>query len=95
MSVPFAPQTLDESQCGKGAMQPAPPSSQRGVQAPSAAQKKSLGQAELDAQVVQPDAVPPASKLQTPGPPVLLTHSAEDVQMQDPKEESEGLVSQV
>ena len=97
-SVPFAPQTLEVSQSVKGATQPAPPSSQRGVQAPPAAQKKPLWQSESAEQVVQTDAPPPSSPAggrQTPTLPLLPTHSVEDVQMQDPNEESEALVSQV
>ena len=94
-SVPFAPQTFEVSQSVKGATQPAPPSSQRGVQAPPAAQKKSRWQSESAAQVVQTDAPPPAGGRQTPTLPLLPTHSVEDVQMQDPNEESEELVSQV
>jgi len=94
-SVPFAPQTLEVSQSVKGATQPAPPSSQRGVQAPPAGQKKPLWQSESAAQVVQTDAPPSTVARQTPTLPLLPTHSVEDVQMQDPKEESEGLVSQV
>jgi hypothetical protein len=94
-SVPFAPQTLEVSQCVKGATQPAPPSSQRGVQAPPAAQKRPLWQSESAAQVVQTDAPPSTVARQAPTLPLLPTHSFEDLQMQDPKEESEGLVSQV
>ena len=94
-SSPSAPQTLEVSQSENGAMQPAPPSSQRGVQAPFAAQKKPVWQSESAAQVVQTDWPPSTSARQTPGPPMLLTHSFEDVQMQDPKEESEAVVSQV
>ena len=95
MSLPFAPKTLEVSQSVKGAKQPAPPSSQRGVQAPPAAQKKPLWQSESAAQVVQTDAPPSTSGRQTPTLPLLPTHSVEAVQMQDPNEESEELVSQV
>jgi len=94
-SVPFAPQTLEVSQSVKGATQPAPPSSQRGVQAPPGAQKKPLWQSESAAQVVQTDAPPSAGAGQTRTLPLLPTHSFEDVQMHDPNEESEELVSQV
>jgi hypothetical protein len=65
------------------------------VQAPPAAQKKPLWQSESAAQVVHTDAPPPAGGRQTPTLPLLPTHSVEDVQMQDPNEESEELVSQV
>jgi hypothetical protein len=76
-------------------MQPAPPSSQRGWQAPPDVQKKPLWQSESAAQVVQNDGPPSAVGRQTPTPPLLPTHSVADVQMQNPKEESAAFRSQV